>query len=401
MKILYFDCFAGISGDMTLGALLDLGIDKDEFLSTIKKLNLHGYELKILRKKKKGIEGIDVDVIMHEHSQPHEHSQSHEHRNLLDIRRIIEESSLDENIKNLSKKIFMKVATAEAKVHGIPIDEVHFHEVGAIDSIVDIVGTAILINMLKFDKVICSPLNVGSGFIKCQHGILPVPAPATLEILREGNIPFHSNGIQKELTTPTGAAIIAALAEEFGTLNGMVVQKTGYGTGKMELEIPNMLRIMLGEIDEDEGDNSTDKVTVVECNIDNMNGEFAGYVMEMLFSVGALDVFYTPIYMKKNRPAFKLTAICSNENVGKIEEIILRETTTIGIRKYRTDRICMDREIIRVDTSFGNVRAKVSTYKDIKKVAPEYEDLKQIAINENLPLREVFDRVLHEIKKGE
>ncbi len=406
MKMLYFDCFAGISGDMTLGALLDLGIDEGEFLSELKKLNLHGYELKISRKKKKGIEGTDVDVIIHEHSHEHrdKHSRkhSHEHRNLFDIEQIINNSSLDAKVKGLSKKIFMKVATAEAKVHGISIDEVHFHEVGAIDSIIDIVGTAILINMLECDKIMSSALNVGSGFVKCQHGIMPVPAPATLEILRKANIPFYSNEIQKELTTPTGAAIIAVLAEEFSASKQMIVKSTGYGTGKRELEtIPNMLRITLGEIDENKEQALNDQVTVIECNIDNMSGEIAGFVMDELLSTGALDVFYTPIYMKKNRPAVKLTVICSDESVDKLEQLILRETTTIGVRKYKTERTCMNREVINVNTIFGDVRVKVSTYGGIIKAMPEYEDIKKISKRENLALREVLDIVLVETKKGE
>ncbi|MDK2800685.1 MAG: pyridinium-3,5-bisthiocarboxylic acid mononucleotide nickel chelatase [Clostridiales bacterium] len=407
MRVLYFDCFAGISGDMTLGALLDLGIDKQQFLAELGKLNVEGFSIEFSRAKKNGIEGTDVNVILyddhnahHSHSHHndehhHQHSHGHYHRNLHDIEKMIDESDLDEKVKNLSKAMFLKVAQAEAKIHGTTIENIHFHEVGALDSIVDIVGVAICINMLKIDKVISSPLHDGTGFIKCQHGLIPIPAPATLEILRNGSIPFYSTGIKYELVTPTGAAIIAVLAQEFGNMPEMIVEKVGYGTGKRDMEIPNLLRVTLGEVKKKITPHN--EVMMLESNIDDMSGEVAGYVMEKLFGAGALDVFYTPIYMKKNRPAVKLTTICSQEKVDDIQQIIFRETTTIGIRKYKTERVCMDRKIISVDTPYGPARVKVSNMDELEKYAPEYEDCKRIAESNQLALKDVYQLVLDNV----
>jgi pyridinium-3,5-bisthiocarboxylic acid mononucleotide nickel chelatase len=253
MKVLYFDCFSGISGDMTLGALLDLGLDKEVFLSELQKLNLEGYRIEFTKIKKNGIEGTDVNVILEEHTCllsecHHQGKHSHEHRNLQDIETIINESTLDDYIKNLSKDMFLKVAKAEAKVHGTSIEKVHFHEVGATDSIIDIVGTAICIHMLQVDKIISSPMHDGTGFIRCQHGIIPVPVPATMEILTSGSIPFYTSEIQNELVTPTGAAIIATLADVFGNMPQMFIDKVGYGTGKRQMEIPGLLRAIIGRI---------------------------------------------------------------------------------------------------------------------------------------------------------
>ena len=253
MKILYLDCFAGISGDMTLGAFLDLGVKKETLLEGLEKLKVDGYKIEISTKGKNGIMGTDVDVILEEHTHDHhehKHNQGHVHthdRNLHDIEKLIDNSDLDEQIKTLSKEIFMKVAQAESKIHGRPIDQVHFHEVGAIDSIVDIVGAAICITALEVDKVISSPLHTGTGFVHCQHGVIPVPAPATLEILRESKVPFYSTGIPKELVTPTGAAIIATIADEFGPMPEAEAIAIGYGTGKRDLKMANLLRMVLLE----------------------------------------------------------------------------------------------------------------------------------------------------------
>lgn len=256
MRILYFDCFSGISGDMTLGALLDLGLDKELLLGELKKLNLDGYHIEFSRVSKNGIEATDVDVILledkpcheenHNHGGADKHHHEHIHRNLQDIENIIDASDLADAVKNLSKAMFLKVAQAEAKVHGATINDIHFHEVGAVDSIVDIVGTAVCINMLNVDKIVSSPLHDGTGYIKCRHGVIPVPVPATMEILSEHSVPFYTSSIQNELVTPTGAAIIATLAEEFGAIPNMIVQKVGYGAGKREMEIPGVLRTFLG-----------------------------------------------------------------------------------------------------------------------------------------------------------
>ncbi len=255
MKILYLDCFAGISGDMTLGAFLDLGVEKETLLQGLKKLNVDGYKIEISKKGKNGIMGTDVNVILeddhhHDHGHEHQHGHGHVHthdRNLHDIEKLIDSSDLDDVVKNLSKEIFMKVAQAESKIHGRPIDKVHFHEVGATDSIIDIVGVAICIDALEVDKVVSSPLHTGTGFVHCQHGVIPVPAPATLEILRESKVPFYSKGIPKELVTPTGAAIIATIVDEFAPMPEAEAIAVGYGTGKRDLKIANLLRMVLLE----------------------------------------------------------------------------------------------------------------------------------------------------------
>lgn len=275
MRILYFDCFSGISGDMTLGALLDLGVDREEFLQELSKLHVPGYRIAFSRSKKNGIEGTDVHVILegapeekerdhhrhghgdhehhdhhghdhHHHGHPHGETTEHHHRNLYDIEKIIDDSTLQEEVKTLSKAMFMKVAKAEAKIHGTSLEGIHFHEVGALDSIVDIIGVAICLHKLRPDKIMSSPIHTGSGFTKCQHGIIPVPAPATMEILREGGVPCYFTEVKGELATPTGAAIVAATAEEFGPMPEMTVEAIGYGTGKRNMEIPNLLRVFMG-----------------------------------------------------------------------------------------------------------------------------------------------------------
>lgn len=386
MKVLYFDCFAGISGDMTIGALLDLGVDKDYLKNELEKLNLKEYELEIKTVEKKGIRATDFDVkLKHSHHHHDNHAHSHEHRNLKNINKIIDDSGLSDKVKNLSKGIFLEVAKAEAKVHGKSLEEVHFHEVGAIDSIVDIVGCAICIDYLKPEKIISSPLHVGSGFVKCQHGLIPVPAPATLEIIAHCQIPTYHTGIKKEMVTPTGAAIIGYLTNEFGLDCEINTIKVGYGAGKRDLDIPNLLRANICEIKK-----KNKNIFVIETNIDDMSGEIAGFTMEKLLEANALDVFYTPIYMKKNRPAIKLSVICKEADIKNIEDIIFTQTTTIGVRKYKVDRECLERDIITKDTVYGKINFKVSRYKGIEKCIPEYEDCKKIAQENNISLYEVY-----------
>ena len=339
MKILYYDCFCGISGDMNLAALIDLGVPKEYLVQELSKLNLnYEYEIKIEKSMKLGITGTRVDVILKDklkdkihisEQASHEHNhEQHHHRNLKDIEEIINSSDLSDKVKKLSLDMFMKVAEAEAKVHGKTLYEVHFHEVGAIDSIVDMVGAAICLDYLKVDKIIASPVQVGGGFVKCAHGIMPVPAPATTEILK--NIPINTGIVQFETTTPTGAAILAANAHEFTQKVDFSIKKIGYGIGHRDLEIPNVLRVYLGEKE------STEEVEgqyILETNIDDMNPELYGYVEEKLFEVGALDVFKTPIFMKKGRPGIKLSVL-TNEKVEKnVLDIIFEETTSIGVRK--------------------------------------------------------------------
>lgn len=400
MKVLYFDCFSGISGDMVLGALIDCGIDPERFISEINKLNIEGYSIKVTRGAKNGISGIDVDVQLdndkdgdhgcHEGNDDHSahdhdsHNKAHHHRNLQDIEYIIDNSALKQNVKDVSKKIFRKLAYAEAKVHGKPVEEVHFHEVGAVDSIIDITGTAICLDLLGVEKVIGSAVNTGMGFVKCQHGIIPVPGPAAMELLK--GIPIYSLDIRTELVTPTGAAILSSLCESFGPIPQMTVESTGYGLGKKDIEIPNLLRTVIGEEKKNQ-----DGIYVIECNIDDMNSEFYEYVMERLFEAGALDVFLTNIVMKKSRPAVKLSVIAESKYVETLTGIIFSETSTIGVRKYPVERDILCRKTVALDTAYGPVNIKVS-YKDgnIMNYAPEYIDVKKAAARSGVPMKQVY-----------
>lgn len=405
MRILYFDCFSGISGDMAMGALLDLGIDKEAFRRELAKLNLDGYELIIKDKLVNGIKGTDVSVMLHVHEHQHSHSHSRSHndsghshlmRNLDDINRIIDQSSLSERVKCFSKAVFLEIAAAEAKVHNKSINEVHFHEVGAVDSIVDIVGTAICIEMLDVDKVCSSELHDGKGTIKCQHGIIPVPVPAVMEMLAGSGIPLISEDIGTELVTPTGMALIKHMAQEFGRMPPMLVDKTGCGMGKRETGRFNALRVVMGTVvgTVNEDKLKEEEIIVLETNIDDMSPEILGYVSAKLFEAGALDVFYTPIYMKKGRPAFMLTVLSKNETEKKLADIVLMETSTLGIRRSVCSRYCMEREIVGVMTEFGEVRAKLASKGDFKKASPEYEDCRKIAEARGIPLSRVYEAVM-------
>lgn len=392
MKTLYFDCSSGISGNMTLGALTEIVGDEEYLINELKKLNVDGYHIEISKKVKNGITGTYVDVILeHEHHHHHDnhteehHHHHHEHRNLDDVNKIIDNSSLDEKVKELAKKIFIRVAKAESKVHNKPLEEVHFHEVGAIDSIVDIVGTAILINKINPDKIISSIVNDGYGFIECAHGTMSVPVPATSEIFADSNVRFRQIDVDTELVTPTGAAIIAELTEEFTTLPAMVTEKIGWGTGSKDLKIPNVLKVYYGEIEKPKED-----FVVMETNIDDCGGELFGYTQELLFQNGALDVFFTPIYMKKNRPAYRMTVACRRKDMFKLQNIIFRETTTIGMRyrfEYRTE---LEREMIEIETKYGKIKAKKVTNNGETYIYPEYETIKEIALKNNIPLKEMY-----------
>lgn len=384
MKVLYYDCFCGISGDMNLGALIDLGVEKDYLINEISKLNLDSeYEIKMEKALKRGISGTKVDVILKNHH--HEHH----HRNLGDIKNIINNSSLKDRIKKLSIDIFMKVAEAEALVHNKPLEEVHFHEVGAVDSIIDIVGAAICLDYLKVDKILASSVQVGGGFVKCAHGIIPVPAPATVEILR--NIPIKSDIVQFETTTPTGAAILAANVEKFIDKVDFSIEKIGYGIGHKDLEIPNVLRVYLGK---EEPNEEVEEQYIIETNIDDMNPELYEYVEEKLFTSGALDVYKTSIVMKKGRPATKLTILTNLKNERSILDVIFKETTSIGVRKYKVDKIMLNREIVQIDTKYGKVRVKNSYYNgELVKYKAEYEDCKRIASQNNAAILDVYKEV--------
>ncbi len=409
MKVLYFDCFSGISGDMVLGAFIDLGVDPEYLKGELGKLNLTGFSLHYEKTNSYGIGGTSFDVVLegdhhahhHDHShkqchvndshshveEGHHHEHNHEekghsrhpHRSYRDIKKIILDSSLSENVKKTSIAIFDRVARAEAKVHGVSVDDVHFHEVGALDSIVDIVGAAICYHVIAADAVYSSAVNVGRGFVKCAHGVLPVPAPATAEIFSETDFSIYSRNIEGEAATPTGAAIIAELGKFSPEMPDLVPEKTGYGFGKRDFGTLNALRIFIGQ-----RENNATSVAVIETNIDDMTGEGFGYVMELLFSAGALDVFYSPIYMKKNRPAYKLTVIAEVSSAEDIEKLILKETSAIGLRRVTASRKCMDRSIETRSTDLGEVRVKVCSMGDVRKETLEYEDVKRIALEKGM-----------------
>ena len=398
MKTLYFDCSSGISGNMTLGALLEIVGDDNYLLNELKKLNIDGYRIEISKKVKNGITGKYVDVILedddhhhdHEHHYDHEHHH-HEHRNLNDVNEIIDKSSIDDKSKDLAKRIFLRVAKAESKVHNKSLEEVHFHEVGAIDSIVDIVGTAILINKINPDKILSSIVNDGYGFIECAHGTMAVPVPATSEIFASSNVKFRQIDVDTELVTPTGAAIIAELAEEFTTLPAMVTEKIGWGAGFKDLKIPNVLKVYYGETEK-----QNESIVVMETNVDDCSGEVLAYTSEKLFENGALDVFYTPIFMKKGRPAYRLSVACRKENMFVLQNIMFKETTTIGIRYRFENRTELGRENIEIDTKYGKIKAKKVTNNGETYVYPEYESLKEIAQKNDIPLKELYK--LEELK---
>lgn len=399
MKVLYFDCSSGISGNMTLGALMELVDDPDYLQKELKKVHVDGYHLHVSKTKKNGITGTYVDVHLeadHHHDHEHEHHHHdhehhhdhhhHDHRNLFDVNKIIDEADIDLKAKELAKKIFLKVALAESKVHNETLENVHFHEVGAIDSIVDIIGTAILITKIAPDKIMSSVVNDGHGFIQCAHGMISVPVPATSEIFAASDVMFRQIDIDTELVTPTGAAIIAQLAQSFGTMPAMKVNKIGWGCGTKDLKIPNVLKVMCGTIEENQ-----DEILVIETNIDDCSGEILGFTMEQLFAQGALDVFFTPIFMKKNRPAYRLSIACHPQQLKAMQDVIFKHTTSIGLRYRREQRAILNRQNTAVMTPFGEVRGKVIDFDGSRYVYPEYEDVKAIAQKQGLSIRDVFD----------
>jgi uncharacterized protein (TIGR00299 family) protein len=388
MKILYYDCFSGISGDMNLGAMLDLGVSSSFLVNELGKLGLKGWELISEKDQRHGIHGTKVTVKLTVHE--------HHHRHLSDIEKIINNSTLDAETRELSLKIFRKVAEAEAKVHGIDIEKVHFHEVGAIDSIIDIAGAAICYNALGVDEVHVSAVELGSGFVKCDHGVLPVPAPATAEIIRD--IPVKTGGVGFEATTPTGAAIVATLGKKFGGADGMKILKTGYGVGQKENpDVPNLLRVFLAETDHRE---SGHDALLIECNIDDMIPEFFEYLSEKLFEAGASDVYITGIIMKKGRPGNLLSVICEPGKAGPVRSVIFRESTTVGMRTIPFRKETLERKFEVLETVYGNVNIKRSFYegKEVS-VKPEYDDCKRIAKEKNIPVKEVYNNIMASIVK--
>lgn len=391
-KILYFDCSSGICGNMVLGALLEITGDKESFFKEINKLNLSGYEINVFESESYGIGGTYVDVVVDgedEYGRTHhlKGEHHHHHRNLNDINKIIDDSSLEENTKKLAQKIFLKIAESESRVHRKSLDEVHFHEVGAIDSIIDIVGAAILINQISPDKIISSIVNEGHGSITCAHGKMSVPVPATSDIFAKAKVKFRQVDIDTELVTPTGAAIIATIAEEYGMMPELTLEKVGFGLGSRDLGCPNVLKVYYGETKDVKSD-----IYIIESNIDDSSGELLGYCMEKLLENGAKDVSFTPIFMKKNRPAYKLEVICDRTDVDKLSDIIFEETTTIGIRFYPVERTELKREIITINTKYGEVIAKkVITPSGKVYIYPEYESAKELSIKKHVPIKEIYN----------
>jgi len=383
MRILYFDCFSGVSGDMTLAALLDLGLPQEKLRQELAKLGLGNFSLGIVRGSRGGIAAMGLEV---KQGPREEH-----HRHFTDIRKMIEDSSLKQSVKGTSLAIFQRLAEAEAKVHGQKVEEVHFHEVGAVDSIVDIVGTAIGIDHFEPVRIFSSELPMGRGFVQCQHGRLPLPAPATLEILK--GYPLRNVDVEGELVTPTGAAILAALSSGVSPLSAFKVAQVGYGMGKKEFpDRPNLLRLVLGETVETY---PTDQVVVLEANIDDMNPEFYDYLMERLFEHGSLDVSLSPLLMKKNRPGTLLRVIGEEADADALSELILRESTTLGVRRYVVVRKKLPREVSEVETKYGKVRIKVSGE---MRFQPEYEDCKRIALEKGIPIQEVYQEAMKKRK---
>ncbi len=360
---------------MTLAALIDLGLPQDKLKKELEKLGVGNYSLEVHQGSRSGIAAVGLEVRV----GPHEEHNRH----LLDIRKMIQTSSLEQEVKDLSLAIFQRLAEAEARVHRIEVEKVHFHEVGAVDSIVDIVGTAIGINHFKPELIFSSELPMGRGFVQCQHGRLPLPAPATLEILR--GYPVKSVDVEGELVTPTGAAIVATMSSKAVSFPSMTVQGIGYGMGRKEFpDRPNLLRLALGEA---AGNYLADRVAVLESNIDDMNPEFYDYLMERLFQAGALDVSLSPVMMKKNRPATLLRVLAEEKDAEKLSELILRESTTLGVRNYLVGRKKLPREVREVETRFGKVRVKVSG--DFR-FQPEYDDCRRIAMEKGVPIQEVY-----------
>ena len=382
MKIAYFDCFSGISGDMMNAALIDAGMDENVLKKELSKLNIKDVEITTKKVVKQNIASTQFFVNSQE--------QTH-HRHLKHLNEIVDSSDLDTNIKSRAKKVFLKIAEAEAKIHNMPLEKVHFHEVGAIDTIFDVVGAMISIEHLGIEKVYCSPMNVGSGFVTFSHGKFPVPAPATAEILK--GVPTFSTDSQAELVTPTGAAIITTLAEKFGNMPTFIQDSVGYGAGTKDLEQPNVLRVYLGHMETAVKQNQ-DTVTVIEANIDDMNPQMYDFVFEKLLQNGALDVYLTNIIMKKNRPAIKITVLAHESDADKLTKILFQETTTIGVRTHKENRTILSREIIEKDTKYGTVRIKVSRLNgDIVNTMPEYEDVKKIAQKTGISLKKLYDEL--------
>jgi pyridinium-3,5-bisthiocarboxylic acid mononucleotide nickel chelatase len=376
MKTLYFDCFAGASGDMILGAMVAAGMDPNVLREQLSLLEIDGFKVEFETVVRSGLSATYARV---------ETAHEHKDRHLSDIQKIIDGSGVSGGVKNRSLRIFTRLAEAEARVHNESIEQVHFHEVGALDAIVDVVGAAICFDAMKIQRFVCSPLHVGSGMIQMAHGQFPVPPPAVTELLR--GVPFYSTEIKGELLTPTGAAIITTLCKEYGAIPQMRADSTGYGAGKREYEnFPNVLRVLVGETDIQS--TSDERLWMIETNLDDLSPQILGHVMDRAFELGALDCYFTPVHMKKNRPGVLLSVICGQNEKELIMKLLFTETTTLGVRSYEVDRRALNRSLVRVETQYGPIDVKVAHLNGlIVNEMPEFEQCRQAAKNADVPLK--------------
>jgi uncharacterized protein (TIGR00299 family) protein len=384
MRVAHFDCFSGISGDMTLGALIDAGVDAEAVRAAIASLGLP-IALKVEKVRKGGFAATYVKV---------EAPDEHKHRHLHHVEEILNRGSLTERQRALALRIFRRVAEAEAAVHGVPIEKVHFHEVGALDSIADIAGAAVALDLLGAERFTSRPVPTGRGMVQCAHGLMPVPAPGTAELLK--GVPLAPSSIEAELTTPTGAAILTAVVQEWTETPAMTVERIGHGAGTRNFpEQPNILRVFVGETspERERGDLDTDQVWILETNLDDVPGEVIGYCYDRLFAAGALDVFTAPILMKKNRPGVLLSVLCPESAVAAVEDVLFRETATLGVRRHPATRHKLHRKEHTVETPWGPVKGKLGWREGGSPVfSPEYDECARVAREQNVPLREVYER---------
>jgi len=423
MKTLYLDLFSGISGDMLVGALIDLGVDARRLERGLRKLKLDGYELRVARKQKSGIEGVRFEVCLKEgrgsrvEGRAHEHGHSHdldhasrithhEHhhgdsRDFAEIKKLISKSPLSDWVKKKSAAVFQRIAEAEGKIHGLPPEKIHFHEVGAVDSIVDIVGACIALELLGKPRVLASAVVEGVGWVDCAHGRFPIPAPATLAILGARGIGVTQCDEPHELVTPTGAALLAEFAESFGPMQNLVAEKIGFGLGTRENKTrPNVLRAVLGNTEKETSniqspDWETDTIAVLETNLDDINSEILGHFVGQALAAGALDVFHTPIQMKKNRPGVLLTVLCAEAEADKFAELMLRETSAFGVRRHLAERRKLKREFVTMKSPFGKVTMKIGRLDGkVVQAAPEFESCKKVAAQAKVPLKQVYDAAI-------
>ena len=398
MRLAYFDCPSGVAGDMIMGALVDAGVPFEALEDELAKLRLPGFTLERREVMKGAFRATKVDVHVHDHSHAegdagHSHAHPHgEHmhpeRNLSAILALIDASSLDAPVKGMAGRVFTRLAQAEARVHGTTVDKVHFHDVGAVDAIVDVVGACIGLHLLGVDSVHCSALPVGGGFVTGAHGRIPVPAPGTSELLK--GFPVIDTGVRRELVTPTGAAIVTTLAASAGAMPAMTVEAVGYGAGTMDLEAPNLVRVFLGQAP---GPAGRETIVQVETTVDDMQPQLWEAVMERLFESGALDVYLTPVTMKKSRPGIVLTALCTPDRVTELSRVLFEESPTIGVRWTAYQRERLDRETVTLTTAYGPVSFKVSRlHGRVVTATPEFSEIRRIAKEKGLPAREVLDR---------